>query len=165
MPLGSSNERYIEYEKYFNPIIKEYKYRLELLKALVEGIDYITDLKLKLAIECDIRKYASNDFNCNELLEGIPNVHFLKNSIPDSGFFALLDYSNLKGKSVDGRTITSEIELLKYMYEQEKIKIILGQSISFPNKEQLIGRVTTALERNELINHMGAMNKCLRKLR
>ena len=163
--FNSSNERYIEYEKYFNPIIKEYKYRLELLKALVEGIDYITDLKLKLAIECDIRKYASNDFNCNELLEGIPNVHFLKNSIPDSGFFALLDYSNLKGKSVDGRTITSEIELLKYMYEQEKIKIILGQSISFPNKEQLIGRVTTALERNELINHMGAMNKCLRKLR
>ena len=118
-----------------------------------------------MAIECDIRKYASNDFNCNELLEGIPNVHFLKNSIPDSGFFALLDYSNLKGKSADGRTITSEIELLKYMYEQEKIKIILGQSISFPNKEQLIGRVTTALERNELINHMGAMNKCLRKLR
>ena len=55
--------------------------------------------------------------------------------------------------------------MLKYMYEQEKIKIILGQSISFPNSEQLIGRVTTALPREDIIDHMSAMNRCLRRLR
>ena len=51
------------------------------------------------------------------------------------------------------------------MYEQEKIKIILGQSISWPNDEQLVGRVTTALPREDLVEHFGAMNRCLRKLK
>ena len=71
----------------------------------------------------------------------------------------------MKNKEADGRVIKNEIELLKYMYEQEKIKIILGQSISFPNSEQLIGRVTTALPREDIIDHMSAMNRCLRRLR
>ena len=163
--FNASSLRYEEYDNYFNPIIKEYKYRLELLKALIEGLDSIEDKKTRDAIELDIKNYASNDFNVFDLMEGIPNVHFVNNSMPESGFFALLDYTSLRGKSADGRIIDSEIELLKYMYEQEKIKLILGQSISYPNEDQLIGRVTTALERDELIDHVGAMNRCLRKLR
>lgn len=163
--FNASSLRYEEYDNYFNPIIKEYKYRLELLKALIEGLDSIEDKKTREAIELDIKNYASNNFNVFDLMEGIPNVHFVNNSMPESGFFALLDYTSLRGKSADGRVINSEIELLKYMYEQEKIKIILGQSISYPNEDQLIGRVTTALERDELIDHVGAMNRCLQKLR
>lgn len=163
--FNSSDRRYQEYDKYFNPIIKEYKYRLEILKVLVNGLDSITDINLRLLIEKDIRNFLATDFNTKQVLEGIPNVDFVKGTIPDSGFFEMLDYTALKNKSADGRTITSEIELLKYMYEQEKIKIILGQSISWPNPNQIVGRITTALERAELINHMGAMNRCLRKLR
>ena len=102
----------------------------------------------------------------NELLEGIPGVNIVDGTYPESGFFVMLDYTNLKNKSSDyGRTISNEKELLKYMYEQEKIKIILGQSILWPNQEQLVGRVTTALPREDIIEHFGAMNRCLRKLR
>ena len=163
--FNASNIRYKEYDNYFNSIIREYKYRLELLKAMIEGIDTIEDGKVREQIEIDIRKYASSDFSLTSLMDGIPDVHFVNKTMPESGFFALLDYSKLKGKEADGRIITSEIELLKYMYEQERIKIILGQSISYPNEEQLIGRVTTALEREDIVDHIGAMNKCLRKLR
>lgn len=163
--FNSTELRYKKYNEYFNPIILEYKYRLELLKGMIEGLDSIDDKKIRMQVESDIRKYASSDLNLNELMEGIPNVHFVNKTIPESGFFVLLDYTSLKGKTADGRTITSEIELLKYMYEQEKIKLILGQSISYPNDKQLIGRVTTALERTDIVDHVGAMNKCLRKLR
>lgn len=163
--FNASDERYQEYNKYFEPIIAEYKYRLELLKGMIEGIDAIEDHIIRKSVENDIRKYASSNFNVEELLEGIPNVHFLNNSMPESGFFALLDYTELKNKKADGRIITSEIELLKYMFEQERIKIILGQSISFPDEDKLIGRVTTALEREDIVDHIGAMNKTLRKLR
>ena len=87
-------------------------------------------------------------------------------TLPDSGFFEMLDFTQLKNKVAEnGRIISDEKELLKYMYEQEKIKLILGQSISWPNEEQLIGRVTTALPREDLVEHFSAMNKCLRKLR
>ncbi len=164
--FNPSIKRYKEYENYFNPIINEYKYRLYLLKALVEGIESIDDITLRKKIEDEITLYAKNDFNTKEILEGIPNVNIVNETLPESGFFVMLDYTKLKYKESDyGRIISNEKELLKYMYEQEKIKLILGQSISWPNKEQLVGRVTTALSREDLIDHFGAMNKCLRKLR
>ena len=163
--FNSSYTREQEYEKYFNPIMKEYKYRLELLKALVKGLDYVENKETKYMIEKDIRNLLSIDLDVNKVLDGIPNVDFVNKTIPESGFFALLDFTKLKDKENEGRIVTSEIELLKYLYEQEKIKIILGSSISWPNRNQLVGRVTTALERDDLINHMSSMNKCIRKLK
>ncbi len=160
-----SEKRQKEYKNYFNPIIQEYKYRLELLKALIKGLDFIQDSNLKNQIEKDIRNYAF-EYDINQILDGIPDVDFVNGTLPDSGFFEILDFTRLKNKVAEnGRIISDEKELLKYMYEQEKIKLILGQSISWPNDEQLIGRVTTALPREDLVEHFGAMNKCLRKLR
>ena len=160
-----SERRDKEYKKYFEPIIQEYKYRLNLLKALIRGLDTIENPTLKRKIEEDIKLYATG-YNLIDIEEGIPNVDFANKTIPDSGFFEMLDFTALKNKtSESGRIISSEEELLKYMYEEEKIKLILGQSISWPNKEQLIGRVTTALSREDLVEYFGAMNKCLRKLK
>lgn len=164
--FNASLKRDKEYDNYFKPIIREYQYRLQLLKSLVEGIDSIEDNNLRNTLEDEIRRYAKNDFNVTEILEGIPNVNIVDRTLPESGFFVMLDYTKLKGKESDyGRVISDEKELLKYMYEQEKIKLILGQSISWPNEEELVGRVTTALPRQDLIDHFGAMNKCLRKLK
>ena len=163
--FNASERRKKEYGNYFNPIIEEYKYRLELLKALINGLDFIDDSSLRKKIENDIRNYAFGN-NINQILDGIPNVDFVNGTLPDSGFFEMLDFTKLKNKVAEnGRIISDEKELLKYMYEQEKIKLILGQSISWPNEEQLIGRVTTALSREDLVEHFSAMNKCLRKLR
>ena len=163
--FNTSERRKIEYKKYFDPIIQEYKYRLELLKVLIKGLDYIQDANLKKEIEADINKYAT-DYNVNQILDGIPNLDFVNGTLPDSGFFEILDFTKYKNKVAEnGRVISNERELLKYLFEQERIKLILGQSISWPNEEQLIGRVTTALSREELVEHFGAMNRCLRKLR
>ena len=163
--FNASNYRYEEYEKYFNPIIDEYKYRLSLLRALVEGIDIITDKNLQQNIKQDIEKYIPSDIKLANVLEGINDVHIAEGTLPESGFFVLLDYTGLLGKKSNyGRIISSETELLKYMYEQEKIKLILGSSISWPNNNQLIGRVTTALTREDLVEYFSVMNRCLRKL-
>ena len=51
------------------------------------------------------------------------------------------------------------------MYSQEKIKLIGGRSISWPNEDEIIGRVTTALDKDKLVDSIAAMNKSLRKLR
>ena len=163
--FNASERRKEEYNKFFNPIIEEYKYRLELLKALINGLDSINDVKTRLQIESDIRRF-SEGYNVNQVLSGIPGVDFVKGTIPDSGFFEMLDFTSLKDKVAEnGRVISDEKELLKYMYEQAKIKLILGRSISWPNSEDLVGRVTTALPREDLVEHFSAMNKCLRKLK
>ncbi|MEG0826482.1 MAG: pyridoxal phosphate-dependent aminotransferase, partial [Bacilli bacterium] len=164
--FNTSKEREIEYKKYFDPIIKEYKYRYQLMKAMISGIDSIDNKEVRLLVEKEIRKTLLNDYNLNNILEGIPNVDFVKNTTPEAGFFELIDYTNLKYKETEKHSyITNELDLLKYMYEEQKIKLILGGSISWPNEDELIGRITTALPRDEIINNLGAMNKCLRKLR
>lgn len=164
--FNATEKRYEEYDKYFDPIIEEYKYRLELLKALVEGINVVEDINIRKQIEKDIQKYASNDLNKKDIMNGIPGVCIADKTMPESGFFVMLDFTRLKNKRSDyGRIIINEQELLKYMYEQEKIKLILGQSISWPNEEEIMGRVTTALPREKLINYFGVMNRCLRKLK
>jgi aspartate/methionine/tyrosine aminotransferase len=163
--FNNFKDRKKTYKDYFNPIIKEYLYRLSLLTALIDGINSIHNLELRNQIENDFEKYAG-EYNIKLLKEGIPNVTFVNGTIPDSGFFEMLDFSKLKGKKApSGRIITSEIELLKFLYEEKKIKLILGQSISWPNKSQLVGRVTTALSREELIERFGAMNSCIRELK
>lgn len=163
--FNASDLRYIEYEKYFNPIIQEYKYRLYLLQALVKGIDSLEDTKIKQEIETDVKTYSPTDISSDRLLDGIPNVDIINGAFPDAGFFVLLDFTELKNKSFKSRIITDEFELLKYMYETEKIKLILGRSISWPNHNQMVGRVTTALRRDTLVDYLGTMNKVLRKLK
>ncbi len=164
--FNCSPEREITYINYFNPIIDEYKYRLNLLKALVNGLEKIEDESLRHSIEHDIRKNSNGDDNLKKIFDGIPNIDFVNKTIPEAGFFAMLDFTNLKNMHSNyGRIISSERELLKYMYEQEKLKLILGQSISWPNQEQMVGRVTTALSREDLVDYFGAMNRCLRKLK
>lgn len=163
--FNATPRRYEEYNKYFNPIIEEYKYRLELLRGLINGLDSISDPKVRSMVEQDIRNYALG-YNQMQIMDGIPGVDFVSGTIPESGFFEMLDFTDLKNKvGENGRVISDEKELLKYMYEQEKIKLILGRSISWPNSEELVGRVTTALPREDLVEHFSAMNRCLRKLR
>ncbi len=163
--FNATPRRNKEYKNYFDPIIKEYKYRLELLKTMINGLDSISDPNLRAQLEQDIRRYAY-DYNINQILEGINGVDFVTGTIPEAGFFEMLDFTQLKNKvGENGRVISDEQELLKYMYEEEKIKLILGQSISWPNQDQLIGRVTTALSREDLVEHFSAMNRCLRKLK
>ena len=49
--FNSSKERNKEYDKYFPPLREEYKYRYELLKALVEGIDSVNNYKERITKE------------------------------------------------------------------------------------------------------------------
>ena len=136
-----------------------------MLKALVNGLDSINDTRLRNTIEKDIRTYADG-YNLNHVMSGIDGVDFVEGTIPDSGFFEMLDFGALRNKVAEnGRVISDEKELLKYMYEQEKIKLILGRSISWPNSEDMVGRVTTALPREDIVEHFSAMNRCLRKLK
>lgn len=163
--FNASKERYLEYDKYFNPIIDEYIYRLNVLKVLVNGIEIIKDEALKKRIINDIKENLDKEFDFKEIIKGIPNVDFVPKTLPDSGFFELLDFTKLKNKQAEGRVIKNETELLKYLYGQEKIKLILGQSMAWPNEDELVGRVTSALDLYKLINYMAAMNRCIRKLK
>lgn len=161
---NATEERKIEYNKYFDEVITEYKYRYNLLKAMVDGINSIKDNKTRKMIEKEIRKEIKDENEIKLTLEGIPNVGFVNKTEPESGFFAVLDFTKLKGKKYKEYTITNEIELLKFYYKYLRVKFFVGESISWPNKEQLVARVTYALERSEIIRIFYYINKGARLL-
>ena len=56
-------------------------------------------------IKKDIYKYEKDEDIRKMLLEGIPNVSIRKNTEPESGFFAVMDFTKLKGKKYNDKVI------------------------------------------------------------
>lgn len=161
--FNTSLERQEEYDKYFEELREIYIYKFNLLKTLVNGIDSIEDKALSNKIELEI-KNVLNDESINMVLKGLPYVDFPKNLEPESGFFAILDFTKVKGMKYQNKVINTEKDLLKFFYETSRTRFLVGQSISWPYKDELVGRVTYALDNSEIINAFKNMNMALQRL-
>lgn len=162
--FNGSKKRYKIARRYFKKVIDEYKYRYLLFLALIEGIDVIKENKIKNRIIKDIKKHVKNGVTLKMLLEGIPNVEVRRKTTPDSGFFAVLDFTKIRGKKYDGNSINDDYDLLKYLYSKGRIEYIMGKSMNWPNDE-IIARVNFALEKDALIHNIIIINKAIRELR
>ena len=161
--FNASQERNKYYEKYFTDLRKLYVHKYQLLKALVEGIDSIKDKNkkdeiIKIVEECTSKSEA------NKLLKGLPYTKFPDNLEPDAGFFAILDFTELKGKNFRGQPIKTEKDLLEFFYKTNRLRFLIGQSISWPYPKELVGRITFALEDEEIIEAISLINDSLQKL-
>ena len=158
--FNNTPERNKAYNEYFNSLREEYKYRYQILKALVEGIDSVTLYKDRVINE--IRNILKD--KADVALKGLPYVHFPKNLEPDSGFFAILDFTEIKGMKYKGRIISTERDLLKFFYKTSRIRFLVGQSISWPYEDELVGRVSYAIDINILVNALYNMGRSLEQL-
>ena len=161
--FNASEERNKYYEKYFTDLRKLYVHKYQLLKALVEGIDSIKDKKKKEEIIKIVEGYTSKS-ESNKLLKGLPYTKFPDNLEPDAGFFAILDFTELKGKNFRGQSIKTEKDLLEFFYKTNRLRFLIGQSISWPYPKELVGRITFALEDEEIIEAISLINDSLQKL-
>lgn len=151
---NATDERYQAYEKYFTELRGEYKYRLNLIKALVNGITASAP-EYRTKISETIYKAVGPD--AEKVLTGLPLVDFPKNLEPESGFFAILDFTKLKGMKFRDKekdlyiVIRDEAELLKFFYATSRTRFLVGESISWPDDTMLVGRVNYAIEEEKLI--------------
>ena len=147
--FNATQQRYTAYEKYFKELRKLYIYKFNLLKALVSGIDTVeTEFKDKIA------KTVISTLGFVEgckVLSGIPMVDFPENLEPEAGFFAILDFTNLKGMKYNGIALRTEQDLLEFFYETSRTRFLVGQSISWPYKEEFVGRISFSIEDEKLI--------------
>ncbi|MGN0973794.1 MAG: aminotransferase class I/II-fold pyridoxal phosphate-dependent enzyme [Bacilli bacterium] len=162
--FNASRNRQIEYEEYFNPIRENYVFRYNILKALVEGIDSIQNQEMYIKVKQEIEKNIPDEKKRNELLKGLPYVKFPDNLEPEAGFFAILDFTALKGMMYNGKKIETERDLLEFFYLTNRLRFLIGQSISWPYHDELVGRVTFAFETDKLIYCMNLMNDSIQKL-
>lgn len=159
---NNSSKRKKIYDKYFHNVRKVYYKRFCLLKTLINGIDSIDQTFRQITIKT-IKKYSKD--NWKDLLAGIPGVKFVENLDIKAGFFALIDFTGLKGKKYKEFVINDEFSLLKFLYKYGRIKFILGRSIGWPDKRQLIGRFTFALEEDELVRAISTLAKLIKELK
>ena len=160
--FNTTPERNKLYDEYFTELRSIYKYKYQLLKALVNGIDVIDDIGTKEKITKEVKEILGE--NASIALKGIKYIDFPKNLEPDSGFFAILDFTALKGMKYNGRIISTERDLLKFFYKTNRIRFLVGQSISWPYEEELIGRVSYAIEDDLLIESMYKIGKSINLL-
>ena len=159
--FNGTNRRYRMAKKYFKPIIAEYQYRLELLKALIDGTDVINNSKTKNRIIKEITKYASSPQMKTNLLKGIDGLKLRDKTIPESGFFAVVDFTDLKGKTFDGQKITCEEDLVRYLYKTTKFNCIMGGNMSWPYEDEIIARFNYGIEIYDLIQEFEKLHQAL----
>lgn len=150
-----TEERELVYADYFNELRGMYLYKYNLLKALVNGIDSISLYKDEILRE--IKTICDDEL----VLKGLPYVDFPKNLEPDAGFFAILDFTKIKGMKYKGEVINTEKDLLKFFYRTSRIRFLVGQSISWPYEEELVGRVSFAIDNSKIVNAFYNMHKAL----
>ena len=152
--FGSSE---IEYDEYFSKLREEYKYRYNLFKTMVLGINCCDKKYRNMVIET-IRKYAPNyDIN-----KGIDEVK-IKCDVK-VGFFIVLDFTELKGKRYKDGIINSDEDLLIYLYKKINLRYLIGKSITWPNEEEMVGRFTFAKSEEEIVGMLDKLKKALEEL-
>ena len=157
-------ERDSIYQDYFSKLRTIYQEKYQLLKALVEGIDSINNSSLKNRIRSKIENQITDSKLLKQVLKGLPYTKFPDNLEPESGFFAILDFTKVRGMKYNNTIINTERDLLTFFYRTYRTRFLVGQSISWPYPSELVGRVTFAIEDNLIISALSQMNQSLHLL-
>lgn len=163
--FNGTNQRYKVAKKYFGKSIKEYKYRLHLLEALIYGIEYENIREYKDKILKELKTYTKDQEKLSILLKGIPKTKIRKKAYPESGFFAMIDFTELKGLKDEEITIQNDADFVTYLYKKTKINCLMGLNMSWPYKDEIVARCNFAIEKQDLIHNFYLINKAVRELK
>ena len=121
---------------------------------MIDGIDSINCSKYQKIIKKRILKISKE----KHILDGIP--YATVKLIPESGYFMLIDFTNISKYC----NIKTEKELLKYLYLKCNVKFLVGQSFSWPNKNEIIIRISYSLNEKDLIMSFFKINLAIKEI-
>lgn len=157
--IFNNDKKKCQYRKNFlKKINKKYKFNLEIVKYFILGEKNVSK-KAKKYIKKKIKKEELEIYK-----NGIKDVNFYHNLIPLSGFFALIDFSSLKNKKIDGKTIRNDRDFIIQLYKKSKIKFLPGSSFGWQNDNEIIGRITFSKNRDILIKNMSILSKVINEI-
>jgi len=136
-----------EREDYLAHITTEYYQRYIFVKAIIVGADNLK--KQEKTLLDKILNDNGLDIDSAETMNGITDVSMALE--PESGFFVILDFSKLLGKSYKGFRIIDDKTMLQFLYTSGNIKILPGKAFCWNDRKQLVVRATVALGYTDLL--------------
>lgn len=135
------------FHEYMTHNVSLYMANWRLLERILTG--NIGDMNQKQSVL--MREYFLDDYFDEKA--GFPYVSIVDNLIPESGFFAVLDFSQLVGKRVKelGVILKNEEDVLVFMYKYARVKLLPGSSMAWPDKDRVVARFSYAFDEESLI--------------
>ena len=137
-----------------------------MIFALVYGVNRISDATLRTKIIKVINKYIHNEEDRKLLLAGCKGLKIRKGTEPESGFFTVFDFTDLKGKTTpEGVVIKTEQDLLEHFFVNGGVTYLMGGNICWPDENEMVGRISFGVSREAIVKNMLLMNKAIRRLK
>ena len=145
------------YQAYFSGIMADYRDRLNIVRCMTDGLDTVPETDR--ARTHDLIASGRSGAETAELLRGTRGVQILKGCVPEAGFFVLLDFRELAGKTCDGITVTDDLSLIRYLYHRYRLKLLPGCSMGMQDPDHIVARVSFSMEIPELIERLILLKK------
>ena len=152
---GAEHEQ--AYQAYFSELMAGYRERLNTVRCLIDGLDSLPE-----AEQAQTRALIAagrGEAETEALLRGIKGVRILPGCVPEAGFFALLDFRELAGKSCDGITVTDDLSLIRYLYHRYRLKLLPGCAMGMQDPQHIVARVSFSIEIPELIERLSMLKE------
>ncbi len=148
-------------EEYLSGVTQEYYERFIFVKTILVGLNKISEQEKKILDKL----IKTNDLNI-DIVEDLGGISDLKMIIePESGFFVLLDLTKFIGRKYKDFKIENDKTLLQFLYTFGNIKVLTGNAFCWPKYEQLIIRVTTAQDYDDLLEGFLRLKRVLKLLK
>lgn len=146
-----SEERYQAYHLYFDALLKQYRLHLDYVVAAIDGITAVHTKENRAIIQAQVAKQIPDTSRMIEWLDGIAGASFIPGTMPESGFFCLLDFTFLKGKRYEDTVILDDLSLLRFLFSHYRINFITGCSIGWPDETKIIMRVSYSVPSEKIV--------------
>lgn len=158
-----TGDAYLEaYHRYFFPLRKQYCFRLQLVVAAVRGLDAV-ESEWRQQITETVYRICGQEKGKKWLLP-LSGVDFVRGTMPEAGFFCLLDFTALKGKTCDGVVIRDDLSLLDFLFSRYRLNFITGKSIGWPDPEQIVMRISFSYEPEKIVRVFGYLKEEIGRL-
>ncbi len=148
-----------ERKKYFSYITNEYRERYLYVKSIIKGKQSLSKKEIILLDKIIGKNKIKKE---KDLFSGIKDIDIVFE--PQSGFFILLDITRLIGKKYKGFQVVDEKSLLQFLYTSNNIKVLTGKAFCWPNDNQFVIRVTTALSYKDLTKAFSKLKSSIKLL-
>lgn len=160
--FNCSLERQKAYDDYFSAVLEQYKFNFNLVKAAVNGVNCLSGEYKKNVI--DFVSSILGNKESDKWLRPMEGVDFVPGTIPESGFFCLLDFSTYKGKKFGNTCVIDDLSFLDYMFSRYRVNFITGKSIGWPDPEAIIARISFSGEASKIVRVFSYMKEELMRL-